>query len=97
MSSGVPNTIVYNEKPRAAAASKLMQNFLPNNGREFRSSNQVHLSIACGRKGAFLDPKVMYLKYELTNTTAGAGAATNLSVDGSAQSVINLLEVYYGS
>ena len=97
MSSGVPDSIVYNEKPRAAAASKVRQNFLPINGREFGPSNQVHFSIACGRKGAFLDPKATYLKFKLTNTTAGAAAGNNLIIDGSAHSVINLLEVYYGS
>ena len=93
MSSGVPDSIVYNEKPRAAAASKVRQNFLPINGREFTPSNQVHFSIACGRKGAFLDPKATYLKFKLTNT----GGANALVVDGSANSVIHLLEVYYGS
>ena len=41
--------------------------------------------------------KVIYLKFKLTNTTAGAGAGNNLIVDGSVHSVINLLEVYYGS
>ena len=97
MSSGVPDSIVYNEKPRAAAASKVRQNFLPINGREFGPSNQVHFSIACGRKGDFLDPKATYLKFKLTNTTAGAAAGNNLIIDGSAHSVINLLEVYYGS
>ncbi len=94
MSSGVPNSIVYHEKPRAAAASKVRQNFLPINGREFGPSNQVHFSIACGRKGAFLDPKATYLKFKLTYTAA---AGNNLIIDGSAHSVINLLEVYYGS
>jgi len=96
MSSSVPNTIVYNEKPRAAPASKVRQNFLPINGREFGLANQVHFSIEGGRKGAFLDPKAPYLKFKLTNTAAGADAANNLIVDGSTHSVINLLEVYYG-
>ena len=93
MSSGVPNTIVYNEKPWAAAASKVRQNFRPISGRKFIPSNQVHFSIAIGRKGAFLDPKATYLKFKLTNT----GGTNTLVVDGSAHSVINLLEVYYGS
>jgi hypothetical protein len=97
MSSSFPDTIVYSEKPRAASASKVRQNFLPINGREFSPINQVHFSIACSRKGAFLDPKANYIKFKLTNTTAGAGVANNLIVDGSAHSVINLLEVYYGS
>ncbi len=97
MSSCVPYTIIYNEKPRAAVASKVRQNFLPLNGREFSPSNHVHFSIACGRKGAFLDPKATYLKFKLTNSTAGADAANNLIIDGSAHSVINLLEVYNGN
>ncbi len=97
MSSGVPDSIVYNEKPRAAAASKVRQNFLPINGREFSPSNHVHFSIVCGRKGAFLYPEATYLKFKLTNTTAGAAAGNNLIVDGSAHSAINLLEVYYGN
>ena len=97
MSSGVPDTIVYNKKPRAAAASKVRQNFLPNHGREFSPSNQVHFSIACGRKGAFLDPKATYLKFKVTTTSTNVDpAVTNkdLIIDGSAHSVINLLEVF---
>ena len=100
MSLGVPDTIVYNEKPRASGASKIRQNFLPINERTFAPSNQVHFSIACGRKEAFHDPKATYLKFKLTNTDVNADPAVttqDLIVDGSAHSVINLLEVYYGS
>ena len=98
MSLGVPDTIVYIEKPRAATASKIRQNFLPINGREFSPSNQVHFSIACGRKEAFHVPKATYLKFKLTNTDLNADPAVttkDLILDGSAHSVINLLEVYY--
>ena len=96
MSLGVPDTIVFNEKPRATAASKVRQNFLPINGRAFGPSSQVHFSLACGRKGAFLDTKSTYLKFKLKNKDATTGG-TNLSLDHSAHSVINLLECYYGS
>ncbi len=53
MSLGVPDNIVLSETPRAAAASKVRQNFLPINGRTFSPSNQVNFSLECGRKGAF--------------------------------------------
>ncbi len=56
----------------------------------------MHLSIAFGCKGAFLDPKAFYPKLKLTNTTSGAAAGNNLIVDGSDHSVINLVEVSYG-
>ena len=94
MSSSVPDTIVYNDKPRASTASKVRQNFLPINGRNFRPSNQVHFSIACGRKGAFLDPKATFLKFRLVNKAASGEPNSRLVVDGSAHSVINLLEIY---
>ena len=96
MSLGVPDSIVFNEKPRATAASKVRQNFLPINGRVFGPSSQVHFSLACGRKGAFLDPKATYLKFRLTNKDAMVGG-NNLALDYSAHSVIHLLETYYGS
>ena len=92
MSLGVPDTIVYNEKPRATAASKIRQTFLPINGRTFAGGDQVHFSLACGRKGAFLDPKATYLKFTINN-----GDATQLDLDHSAHSAVQLLELYYGS
>jgi len=90
--NGVPDTIVYSEKPRATAASRVRQNFQPINGREFSPSSQIHFSLACGRKGAFLDPRSVYLKFKLHNS-----GGTALQIDYSAHSVIRLLEVYYGS
>ncbi len=93
--TSVPDNLVFTEKPRAAVATKVRQNFLPINGRTFAPSNQVHFSIACGRKGAFLDPKATFLKFNLKNKTAVNGA--DMTIDGSAHSVIHLLEVYYGS
>ncbi len=66
--ASVPNSIIYSGKPRTATASKVRHNFLPINGRQFSPANQVHFSIACGKKGAFLDPKAIYLKFKLTNT-----------------------------
>ena len=95
MSLGVPDTIVYSEKPRATSASKVRQNFLPINGREFGPSSQIHFSLACGRRGAFLDPKATFLKFKLTNKDTTAG--NTLLLDHSAHSAIELLECYYGS
>ena len=63
--NNVPDNLVYTEKPRAAVATKVRQNFLPIIKRTFSPSNQVILSIACGRKGAFLDPKATFLKFKL--------------------------------
>jgi hypothetical protein len=78
MSLGVPDTIVYNEKPRVPDASKIRQNFLPINGRTCASSNQVHFSISFGHKGAFLDPKATFLKFKLTNKTQAGGTSTKI-------------------
>ncbi len=63
--TSVPYNLVFTEKPRAGAASKARQNFLPINARTFSPSNQVHFSIACGRKGAFLEPKATFVKSNL--------------------------------
>jgi hypothetical protein len=92
MSSCVLATIVYNEKPRAAAASKVRQQFLPINGREFSYGNKINFSIACGREWAFLYPKATYLKFKLTYI----GDNNSLVVVDSANSAIHLREVYYG-
>ena len=94
MSLGVPDNIVFSEKPRAAAASKVRQNFLPINGRTFSPSNQVYFSINCGRRGAFLDPKATFLKFKLNNRAANGAANSAMVIDGSAHSVINLFEIY---
>ena len=83
--TSVLDTLVYNnEKSRAVTASKARQNFLSINGRNFGPSNQVHFSIACGRKGAFLDPKATFLKFRLVNKAASGVANSGLVVDGSA-------------
>jgi hypothetical protein len=95
--TSVPDNLIYTEKPRAAAASRIRQTFLPVNGRDFSGGNQVHFSLSSGKSGSFLDPKSSYLKFKLVNTTVGADAAHDLILDGSAHSIINLLEVYYGS
>ena len=92
MSLGVPDTIVFNPKPRATSASRIRQTFLPINGRSFAGGDQVHFSLACGRRGAFLDCKATYLKFTITNSDA-----TALALDHSAHSAIQLLEIYYGS
>ena len=100
MSLGVPDSIVFHEKPRATAASKVRQNILPINGRVFGPSSQIHFSLPCGRKGAFLDPKATYLKFRLKSnekTVANGGQGRNFSLDYSAHSAIHLLECYYGS
>ncbi len=58
----------------------------------------MHFTIECGKRGAVLDPKATYLKIKLNKKMRPPLLhSNNLIVDVSAHSVINLLEVYYGS
>jgi len=87
MSLGAPYNIVFSENPRTIAASEICQNFLPiNNGRKFGPANQVHFSISCGSKGAFLDPKATFLKFKFVNENASGG--NSMVIDGSVHYVI---------
>ena len=90
---GLPDTAVFVPKTQAVTATKVRQNFLPINGRDFNPGNQIHFSLACGKRGAYLDPKATFLKFKLRNNDT----LDSLVLDGSAHSVLNLLEVYYGS
>ncbi len=44
---------------------------------------------------SFLDPKAAFMQFNLKYKTAAGSVA--MTIDDSAHSVINLLEVYYGS
>ncbi len=66
---------------------------MPINGRDFNPGNQINFSLACGKRGAFHDPKATFLKFKLRNNDT----TISLVLDGSAHSVFQLLEVYYGS
>ena len=92
---GLPDNAGFIPKTPAVTATKVRQNFLPINGRGFNPGNQIHFSLACGKRGAFLDPKATYLKFKLRNKGAVGGG--DLTLDGSAHSIFHLLEVYYGS
>ena len=93
--NGVPDTIVYQEKPRATSASKVRQNFLPINGREFAPGNQIHFNLSTGRLGAYLDPKATYLKFKFTNKDAAAANAIERIygiLNGTANYILSTME-----
>ena len=90
---GLPDTAVFIPKTQAVTATKIRQIFLPINGRDFNPGNQIHFSLACGKRGAFLGPKATFLKFKLRNNYT----TESLVIDGSAHNVFHLLEIYYRS
>ena len=61
------------------------------------------LNVPCGRKGQFLNQKMSYLKFKVTNTSVitaaemTEGKQATITPDYSISSLISRLEIYHGS
>ena len=53
------------------------------------------LNITTGRRGSFINTRMSYLKFKVTNT--GTDAAHNIAADFNIPSIHNQLELHHGS
>ena len=66
----VSDALVYSPKPSAVSGSKYRQNIPRYNKSSFGPGETVLLNIPCGRRGQYLNHRMSYLKFKVTNTAA---------------------------
>jgi len=97
------DSLVYQAKPSAVSGHKYRQNLPSYNKSEFLPGEVIMLNVPCGRRGQFLNQKMSYLKFRVTNTSAitasevTAGKQATIAPDYSVSSLISRLELYHGS
>ena len=100
------DSLVYAPKPSAVSGHKYRQNLPTYNKFTFVPGDTMMLNIPCGQKGQFLNQRMSYLKYKVTNhcqrTAAEAAANPVVAVatirpDYSGSSLFARLELYHGS
>ena len=97
------DSLVYQAKPSAVSGHKYRQNLPSYNKSEFLPGEVIMLNVPCGRRGQFLNQKMSYLKFRVTNTSAitasevTAGKQATIAPDYSISSLISRLELYHGS
>jgi hypothetical protein len=63
------DSLVYQAKPSAVSGHKHRQNLPSYTKSEFLSGEVIMLNVPCGRRGQFLNQKMSYLKFRVTNTS----------------------------
>ena len=91
------DALVYNAKPSAVSGHKYRQNLLTYNKASFLPGEIMTLNVPCGRKGRFLNQRMSYLKFKVTNTSvrtteeATADKQATIAPDYSVSSLIKRL------
>ena len=88
------DSLLYSPKPSAVSGHKYRQNLPTYNKSDFLPGEVMMLNIPCGRRGQFLNQRMSYLKFKVSNT---GSTGFPISVDYSASSLIQRLEVYHSS
>jgi len=97
------DALVHSVKPSAVSGHKYRQNLPAYNKRVFKPGEVIMLNVSCGRRGQYVNQRMSYLKFKLTNTSVRtsadvtAGTPATISPDYSASSLIERLELYHGS
>ena len=63
------DALVYNTKSSAVSGHKYRQNLPTYNKVSFYPGEGMMLNVSCGRKSQYLNQKMSYLKFRLTNTS----------------------------
>jgi len=92
----VSDALVYAPKPSAVSGSKYRQNLPSYNKSSFGPGETILLNIPCGRRGQFLNQRMSYLKFKVTNNNI-LGAAEKFAPDYNASAFISRLELFHGS
>jgi hypothetical protein len=97
------DALVYSAKPSAVSGHKYRQNLPAYNKRVFTPGEEIMLNVPCGRCGQYLNQRMSYLKFKLTNTSVHTAAEVaadtpdTITPDYSISSLIEILEIYHGS
>jgi len=97
------DALVYTAKPSAVSGHKYRQTLPSYNKSTFFPGEVMMLNVPCGRKGQFLNQKMSYLKFKVTNTSvrtteeAAASKQATIVPDYSVSSLIERLEIYHVS
>ena len=89
------DSLVYSPKPSAVSSSKARWNQPSYNKSTFNPGDVVMLNIPTGRRGSFLNTRMSYLKFRVTNK--GTDASHTIQPDYNIASIFSRLELYHGS
>jgi hypothetical protein len=81
--------------PSAVSSSKARWNQLSYNKSKFKPEEVVMINIPTGRRGSFLNTRMSYLKFKVTNL--GTDAGHTIAADFNIASISSRLELYHGS
>ena len=87
------DSLVFSPKPSAVSSSKARWNQPSYNKSSFVPGEVIMINIPCGRRGSFLNTRMSYLKFRVTNKTAAAPIAPDFNI----ASIFQRLEVYHSS
>ncbi len=68
------DALVYSAKPYAVSGHKYRQNLPAYNKTFFTPGEVLMLNLSCGRRGQYLNQRMSYLKFNLTNTSVRTAA-----------------------
>jgi hypothetical protein len=89
------DSLVYAPKPSAVSSSKARWNQPSYNKSSFNPGEVIMLNIPTGRRGSYLNTRMSYLKFRVTNT--GTLAAHTIAADFNIASLFSRFELYHGS
>ena len=97
------DSLVYSAKPSAVSGHKYRQNLPTYNKASFFPGEVMMLNVPCGRKGQYLNQKMSYLKFKVTNTSViteaeiAANKQARIAPDVLVSSLIARHKIYHGS
>ena len=89
------DSLVYQPKPSAVSSSKARWNQPRYNKSSFNPGDVVMINIPTWRRGSFLNTRMSYLKFRVTNK--GTDAGHTVATDFNMASIISRLKLYHGS
>ena len=89
------DSLVYQPKPSAVSSSKARWNQPSYNKSTFKPGEVVMINIPTGRRGSFLNTRMSYLKFRVTND--GTDAGHTIAADFNIASIFSRLSVFHAS
>lgn len=100
----VSDSLVYRPKPPSIAGTTHRQSVPSYNGSRFTDGQTILINIPCGRRGHYLNTRMSYLRFRITNTspqvvspTGGTGVSASFNLDYTGSSFIQSLSLFHGS
>ena len=89
------DSLVYAPKSSAVSSSKARWNHPSYNKSTYNPGEAVMIYIPTGRHGSFLNTRMSYLKFKVTNT--GADPAPTIAANFNIASIFDRIELYHGA